>query len=77
MVVVDLEVQKNREDTILEDAFLTIKDLQSILKIGKDKAYKLANTKGFPSIKIGNTIRVPKDKFDEWVETYTYTTFNI
>ncbi len=61
----------------MEDTFLTIKDLQSILKIGRDKAYKLASTKGFPSIKIGNTIRIPKEQFDTWVKTYMYSTFNI
>lgn len=75
--MVGLVVQENSKNILSEDSFLTIKDLQLILKIGKDKAYKLANTKGFPSIKIGNTIRIPKKQFDEWVKMYTYSTFNI
>ena len=32
---------------------MTIKELQSYLGIGKDKAYKLAKSKSFPAVKIG------------------------
>ena len=34
--------------------FLTVKDLQEILHIGKSKAYELCKLKGFPVIKIGS-----------------------
>ena len=75
MVKVDLEVQGNRGDCIEE--FLTPKDIQQILKIGRDKTYKLISTKGFPSIKIGNTVRIPKDRFEKWVNTYIGSEFKI
>ena len=47
------------------------KDIQRILKLGRDKTYKLLNSKGFPSIKIGRDIRVPKDEFDKWIKRNT------
>lgn len=49
---------------------LDINDIQKALKIKKTKAYELVNSAGFPSIKIGRTIRVPEDEFDKWVTKY-------
>ena len=43
----------------------TIKD---VLGISISSAYELMKGKGFPSLKIGSRIVVPKDKFIEWVE---------
>ena len=73
--MVDLVLLQRRSDFIEE--FLTPKDIQQTLKIGRDKTYKLIFTKGFPSINIGNTVRVPRDKFEKWVNTYTGSEFKI
>ena len=43
----------------------TVKD---VLGISISSAYELMKEKGFPSLKIGSRIVVPKDKFVEWVE---------
>lgn len=43
----------------------TVKD---VLGISISSAYELIKEKGFPSLKIGSRIVVPKDKFIEWVE---------
>ena len=59
------------------EQLLTVKNIQNKLQISKDMAYKLVNTDGFPSIKIGRTIRVPEEEFNKWVKKYTYTKFNI
>ena len=56
---------------------LTVKEIKEALQVSKDMAYKIVNTDGFPSIKIGRTIRVPEDEFDKWIKKYTYTKFNI
>ena len=56
---------------------LTVKEIKEALQVSQDMAYKIVNTDGFPSIKIGRTIRIPKDEFDKWVKKYTYTKFNI
>ena len=55
---------------------LTIKEVQEIINIKKDKAYKLVKTDGFPSIQIGNTIRVPEDELEKWIKKYTYGKLN-
>ena len=38
------------------------------LDISREKAYQLANTKGFPSVRIGKRILVPKTQFLRWLE---------
>ena len=43
----------------------TVKD---VLGISISSAYELMKETGFPSLKIGSRIVVPKDKFVEWVE---------
>ena len=56
---------------------LTVKDLQRILNIKKDKAYHLVKTNGFPKIVIGRDIRIPADEFEKWIRKYTYSHFNL
>lgn len=51
--------------------FLTIKDLRKYLRIGANKAYALANTPGFPYIRIGSSKIFPKDAVREWAERQT------
>ncbi len=50
---------------------MTIKELQNYLGIGKDKAYKLAKSKSFPSAKIGGRYYVIKHDFVVWLEKQT------
>lgn len=47
---------------------LTPADIMEILKISKNTAYTLCNSKDFPTIKVGKLIRIRKDKFFEWLE---------
>lgn len=54
---------------------LTVKDIQSIFGMGKNQAYALMNSAGFPSFKINGRIYVPQIAFDEWVETYIGKTY--
>lgn len=46
--------------------FMTIKEVQDTLKISRTTAYDLLHQKDFPSMKINNTYRIPKDSFEEW-----------
>ena len=46
---------------------MTVKDLQEYLKIGRDAAYKLMNTKGFPSYRIGKKMFVTDGALQEWI----------
>lgn len=56
---------------------LTTKDLQTILKIGRDRAYALMRSKAFPSIKIGARYYVTKEALDEWLRKYAYRTYEL
>ena len=59
------------------EEYLTVNDICKILKIGKTKAYSLVNQKDFPKIKIGHNIRIPKNKFEEYMSRNTYKTIKL
>ena len=42
--------------------------ITGIMGICKEAAYDLANRKDFPAIRIGRSIRVPRDAFLKWLE---------
>lgn len=46
----------------------TVNEIQSILAIGKNSAYALVNSGLFRTVKIGNSIRISKKSFDEWLD---------
>ena len=50
---------------------LNANTVKNVLGISISSAYELMKEKGFPSLKIGSRIVVPKDKFKEWVEQNT------
>ena len=51
-----------------EEVVYTMSELQTILKIGKNTAYKLVKLKGFPSIQIGKKILISKNELNEWLK---------
>ena len=50
-----------------QPAFYSVDDIQRLLGIGRNSAYRLAQEKDFPSLYIGNRIIIPADLFDEWI----------
>lgn len=46
----------------------TPKDIQNIFMCGKNQAYSLIHSSGFPKIQIGRKIYIPKDKLEKWIE---------
>ena len=52
----------------MENKYYTVSELAQVLHIGKNKAYDLVHTDGFPSIKLGSRIIVPADSLKEWVK---------
>ena len=50
------------------ERLLTIKDIQEHLQIGRNRVYQLIQIDSFPKIKIGNTDRIPKQKYLEWIQ---------
>lgn len=47
---------------------LTVTDVSRILGIGKQNAYELCHSEGFPSVMIGRRIIIPKLAFIRWME---------
>lgn len=48
--------------------FLNAGMVANLLGVSPSTAYELMHEDGFPSLRIGNRLVVPKDKFQSWVE---------
>ena len=59
---------KNYDDLPLT---LTAQEVGEALGISRAAAYELVRSKGFPHMRIGTRILVPKDKFIQWIEDQT------
>ena len=47
---------------------LSAEDVAQVLGISRANAYTLMHSKGFPTLKIGKRMTVPKDKLIAWME---------
>jgi len=47
--------------------FLNADVVGKVLGVSISSAYELMHEKDFPSVRIGNRLIIPKDKFIEWV----------
>lgn len=47
---------------------LTMKHIQEITGLSKPKVYELAHTHGFPVIRFGRAMRVPREAFLRWLD---------
>ena len=45
----------------------TVSEIQTILGVGKNKAYDLCTSGEFPFKRIGKTILIPKASFNDWL----------
>ena len=62
------ETFKSYEDLPL---MLSVPEMATALGISRAGAYELARSEGFPALRIGTRIVVPKDKLQEWVDKQT------
>jgi excisionase family DNA binding protein len=46
---------------------LTMRHIQEITGLSKPKVYELAHTKGFPVVRFGRCLRVPREAFLGWL----------
>ena len=69
---------KIREECfILEQEYITVKELQSILKISKSQAYELTSLSDFPKIRIGRSIRIPQQELEKYLKHNLYKVIDI
>ena len=50
---------------------LNAKDVEGYMRISRAEAYEQMHSEGFPLIRIGKRMIVPRDKFLEWVDNQT------
>mgnify|MGYP001034400156 CR=1 FL=1 len=48
---------------------LSVPEVAAVLGISRAGAYELVRTDGFPALRIGSRIVVPKEKFLGWIDT--------
>ena len=48
---------------------LSVPEMAAVLGISRAGAYELARSEGFPTLKIGSRIVVPKEKFVQWIDS--------
>lgn len=51
---------------------MSVEEMRSILKIGRNKAYAIVGTGAIKSLKIGRTIRIPKRYVVDFIESQCY-----
>ena len=51
--------------------FLNAEMVAAVLGVAPSSAYELMHEPDFPTLRIGNRMVVPKEKFVQWVETNT------
>ena len=51
--------------------FLNAELVAKTLGIAPSSAYELMHERGFPTLRIGSRMVVPKEKFIQWVEEHT------
>lgn len=59
---------KNYEELPL---FLNAETVAKVLGVSPSSGYELMHEQGFPSLRIGNRIVIPKDAFIRWVDDHT------
>lgn len=53
------------------EKLLRVKDIEEIFGCGRNKAYELMKSLGFPAIRIGKNLYVSKEELEKWIEDYS------
>jgi excisionase family DNA binding protein len=52
-------------------AVLTVQQLADFLNIGRNAAYEQCHRPGFPALRIGKQLRIPRDALLRWLDAQT------
>ena len=63
-----MSAYKNYDDLPL---FLNASMVSQVLGVSPSSGYELMHTSGFPVLRVGSRMVVPKEKFIQWVERNT------
>ena len=67
----DLDQLEENKTNLLKE-YITVSELQSILKISRTQAYALVALPNFPKIRIGKSIRIPQMELDKYLKHNLY-----
>ena len=70
-------LQKKGDDKDMSTTLLTVKELQSILKMSRTKTYQIVNQPDFPKIRIGREIRIPEKELEDFLKRQMYKKYQI
>lgn len=57
----------------MERMTLTVEEVQGMLGIGRNQAYALVKQAGFPAVRVGRRILVPRNAFLQWMHDHAST----
>jgi excisionase family DNA binding protein len=63
--------EAGREESSMRE-WLTLREMQETLGIGKTKAYELVATGDIPSVRIGRSIRISRKELERWLQEQRY-----
>jgi excisionase family DNA binding protein len=66
-----VEDPMNGQDLDALPGVLTVAQVQAVLRIARGTAYALVHQAGFPRIRIGRALRIPKAGFIRWLREAT------
>lgn len=61
-----MKTEKNGQ--VQEKVMLTVPEAAQILRIDKVTVYELAKSNGFPALRIGRRVLIPRDALLRWIE---------
>ncbi|MEA5056663.1 MAG: helix-turn-helix domain-containing protein [Anaerotignum propionicum] len=60
-----------QRNCVSEPRTYKVEDIAKMLCIGRTSAYQLVKEGHFKTVRIGSTIRISKNSFDEWLDSQT------
>ena len=60
------------QQTGLDREWLTLREMQEMLAIGRTKAWQLVASGEVPAVKIGRSVRVSRKELEGWLEEQRY-----
>lgn len=61
-----MKTEKNGQ--VQEKVMLTVPEAAQILRIDKVTVYELAKSNGFPALRIGRRVLIPREALMRWIE---------
>jgi putative molybdopterin biosynthesis protein len=58
-----------RDSTALAEEFLTVEEVQELLKVGRTFAYSLVRSGELPSYRVGRLLRIRRSDVEDWLES--------